>query len=128
MKQPSPNAPRCRIALVSTGGTIEKTYDEFAGVLENKVSVLDLMLSQLQLDGVEIQRVPLMNKDSLEMTPEDHRLIADTVLKFTKSHAGVIVVHGTDRLAVTGDHLVEQRDAVAQAAFGFAGDRLEHVL
>jgi len=77
-------------------------------VLENKVSVLDLMLSQLQLDGVEIQRVPLMNKDSLEMTPEDHRAIGDTVVTYARSHEGVVVVHGTDRLAVTGEHLVER--------------------
>ena len=41
-----------RIALISTGGTLEKTYDEFAGVLENRLSVLDLMLTSLQLQGV----------------------------------------------------------------------------
>ena len=66
------------IALISTGGTIEKTYDELQGVLENKVSVLDVMLASLQLLGIEIVRVPLMNKDSLDMSPEDHRLIAET--------------------------------------------------
>ena len=105
---PHAAAPRCRVALVSTGGTIEKTYDELEGVLENKVSVLDLMLSRLQLDGIEIQRVPLMNKDSLEMTDEDHQRIGDTVARFARSHDGVVVVHGTDRLAVTGDHLHER--------------------
>ncbi len=31
-----------RIALISTGGTIEKTYDELSGVLANGVSVLDV--------------------------------------------------------------------------------------
>ena len=61
-----------RIALISTGGTIEKTYDELAGVLQNRASVLDVVLATLQLDGVEIIRMPLMNKDSLEMTPQDH--------------------------------------------------------
>ena len=30
------------IALISTGGTIEKTYDELRGVLSNQVSVLDI--------------------------------------------------------------------------------------
>ena len=35
---------RKRIAIISTGGTIEKTFDELAGVLENRVSVLDLLL------------------------------------------------------------------------------------
>ena len=42
-----PNHMTRRIALISTGGTIEKTYDELRGVLENQVSVLDVMLASL---------------------------------------------------------------------------------
>ena len=96
-----------RIALISTGGTIEKTYDELSGVLANHVSVLDVMLHSLELRGVEVQRVALMNKDSLEMTPEDHTLIAEAATRMATQHAGVIVVHGTDRLAVSGERVVE---------------------
>jgi L-asparaginase len=96
-----------RVALISTGGTIEKTYDALRGVLENKVSVLDVMLASLELRGVAVTRVPLMNKDSLEMTPADHTLIAETVGAFAKGHDGVVVVHGTDRLAASGDRCVE---------------------
>ena len=50
-----------QIALISTGGTIEKTYDELEGVLHNEFSVLDVMLASLQLEGVEIVRVPLLS-------------------------------------------------------------------
>jgi L-asparaginase len=96
-----------RIALISTGGTIEKTYDELRGVLENQVSVLDIMLASLELRGVAIHRVPLMNKDSLDMSPEDHTLIAQTAGRLAEQHAGVVVVHGTDRLAVSGERIVE---------------------
>jgi L-asparaginase len=96
-----------RIALISTGGTIEKTYDELSGVLANHVSVLDVMLASLELRGVDVQRVQLMNKDSLEMTPEDHTLIASTAAQLASAMAGVVVVHGTDRLAVSGDRVVE---------------------
>src|SRR3954462_14944578 len=96
-----------RIALISTGGTIEKTYDELSGVLANQVSVLDVMLASLELRGVEVQRVPLMNKDSLEMSAEDHTLIAETAARLARETDGVIVVHGTDRLAVSGDRVVE---------------------
>ena len=95
------------IALISTGGTIEKTYDELRGVLSNQVSVLDIMLASLELRGVDIQRVQLMNKDSLEMSPEDHTLIAETAGRLAAAHAGVVVVHGTDRLAVSGHRVVE---------------------
>ena len=96
-----------RIALISTGGTIEKTYDELEGVLSNEVSVLEVMLSQLRLDGIDIERVRLMNKDSLEMTPEDHDLIATTALAKASEFDGVIIVHGTDRLAETGQRIYE---------------------
>ena len=95
------------IALISTGGTIEKTYDELRGVLSNQVSVLDIMLATLELRGVEVHRFQLMNKDSLEMSPEDHTLIAETAGRLAESHAGVVVVHGTDRLAVSGERVVE---------------------
>ncbi len=96
-----------RIALISTGGTIEKTYDELRGVLTNEVSVLDVMLAQLELRGVDLERVSLMNKDSLDMTPADHDLIATTAGELAGRHDGVVVVHGTDRLAVTGERIVE---------------------
>ena len=96
-----------RIALISTGGTIEKTYDELSGVLANHVSVLDVMLVSLELRGVEVQRVQLMNKDSLDMTPADHTLIAETAARMAQALSGVVVVHGTDRLASSGDRVVE---------------------
>ena len=94
---------KSRICIISTGGTIEKTYDELQGVLSNKVSVLDVMLATLELRGVEIVRIPLMNKDSLEMSPQDHDLIARTAGTMAEAHDGVVIVHGTDRLAVTGE-------------------------
>lgn len=94
---------RKRIAILSTGGTIEKTYDELAGVLTNELSVLDVMLSRLQLDGVDLERVRLMNKDSLEMTAADHELIAASAIEHANASDGVIIVHGTDRLAETGN-------------------------
>jgi L-asparaginase len=96
-----------RIALISTGGTIEKTYDELSGVLANHVSVLDIMLVSLELRGIEVQRVSLMNKDSLDMSAEDHTLIAETAARLAAETNGVVVVHGTDRLAVSGDRVVE---------------------
>lgn len=108
-----------RIALVSTGGTIEKTYDQQSGVLSNRepgdlrtsddahrLSVLDVMLATLVLRGIAIQRVALMNKDSLDMTPDDHTLIAETAIRLASQADGVVVVHGTDRLATSGERIV----------------------
>lgn len=99
-----------RICIISTGGTIEKTYDELEGVLHNRVAVLDVLLASLVLPHLEIARVPLMNKDSLDMSEADHTLIAETAGAMAKAHDGVIVVHGTDRLTVTGERMVELLD------------------
>jgi L-asparaginase len=96
-----------RIVLISTGGTIEKTYDALEGVLHNEVSVLDILLARLHLEGIDVVRVPLMNKDSLTMTEGDHTLIAKTAGSMAEAHDGVVIVHGTDRLAQTGDRIVE---------------------
>lgn len=96
-----------QIAVMSTGGTIEKTYDELQGVLHNKVSILDVMLASLELRGIEIVRTQLMNKDSLDMNPSDHKKIASTVASIMTTYDGVVIVHGTDRLTVTGDHLCQ---------------------
>lgn len=95
-----------RIALLSTGGTIEKTYDALRGVLENRVSVLDVMVASLELRGVDIERVQLMNKDSLEMTESDHDAIARVTLEKAGEVDGVVIVHGTDRLAKTGERVL----------------------
>ncbi|PKN59300.1 MAG: hypothetical protein CVU56_01155 [Deltaproteobacteria bacterium HGW-Deltaproteobacteria-14] len=109
-----PSAPRLakrprmtkRICIISTGGTIEKTYDELDGILSNGVSVLDVMLAGLMHDGLELARVPLMNKDSRDMSDADHSLIARTAGTMAESFDGVIVVHGTDTLTQTGDRMV----------------------
>lgn len=95
-----------QIVLLSTGGTIEKTYDAFSGVLANRVSVLDVMLSRLELRGVDLRRVALMNKDSLEMDEADHDLIAEWAHKEARQADGVVVVHGTDRLAKSGERVL----------------------
>ena len=75
-------------------------------MLSNRVSVLDVMLGSLELRGVDLVRIPLMNKDSLEMSDDDHALIARVAGEQAAQHDGVVVVHGTDRLALSGERVV----------------------
>ena len=96
------------IAILSTGGTIEKTYSEASGILANDRSVLEIMLGQLILEGVSIDRVPVLNVDSLDMTDEDHERIVKVAAAYAESHDGLVITHGTDRLPHTGDLLVER--------------------
>ena len=59
------------VAVLTTGGTIEKTYDETDGSLRNVRSVLDQLLLELRLPELDVTHVPVMSKDSLDMTPAD---------------------------------------------------------
>ena len=59
-----------RIALVTTGGTIEKTYDEQTGELGNRHSIVRRMLGELRLEGTELTVREVLSKDSLELTAE----------------------------------------------------------
>lgn len=101
------NAPK-RIAMLTTGGTIAKTYNEADGTLGNEVCVLDLMLASLVLRGVVVDRVPVMNKDSLDMTEADHGRIAKIAKAYCETHEGVVIVHGTDRLSETGERVFRE--------------------
>lgn len=92
-----------RLGLISTGGTIEKTYQPRSGELKNETSVLDHMLAYLELPEITFERIRLMNVDSLEMNADDHELIATSALEVAARTDGVIVVHGTDRLAESGE-------------------------
>jgi L-asparaginase len=97
-----------RIAILSTGGTIEKTYNESDGTLGNQRSVLEILLASLVLHGVTIDRIPVMNVDSVEMTDAEHERIVKVAAAYCESHHGLLITHGTDRLAKTGELLVER--------------------
>lgn len=59
------NIERNNITIISTGGTIEKVYDEKEGKLENQQSVLEEMFAKLRLPELKFNHIPLMSKDSL---------------------------------------------------------------
>ena len=91
-----------RLTIISTGGTIEKTYDADHGGLRNQEHVLDVMLEHLELPSVVVARNALMNKDSLDMTDEDRLAILAAVRESVAESDAIVVVHGTDRLVETG--------------------------
>jgi L-asparaginase len=93
-----------KIALITTGGTIEKTYDEQTGELANRRSIVRRMLAELRLEETEVEVREVMSKDSLEMTAADREEIVDAV-RAAAAVDGVVVLHGTDTLAQTGECL-----------------------
>jgi L-asparaginase len=94
-----------RIAILTTGGTIEKTYDETDGKLRNVASVLESVLSYLRLPTAETRHLAVMSKDSLDLTDADREQIVAAVREALSSSDAVLVVHGTDTLSVTGELL-----------------------
>jgi len=97
------------VVLLTTGGTIEKTYDERDGILENRRSIVRLMLRNLRLEETRIHSRELMSKDSLLMTDADRDLIVDAVRAACSENpapCGVVILHGTDTLCLTGERLL----------------------
>jgi L-asparaginase len=96
------------ITLITTGGTIEKTYDEQTGELANRRSIVRRMLSELRLEEAEVNVLELMSKDSQFMTDGDRVRIMEVVRAMCGvGEGGIVILHGTDTLAVTGEYLCE---------------------
>ena len=96
------------IIVITTGGTIEKVYDESTGALLNRHSQLRSMLKKLRLPYTKVQQHELLWKDSLEMTEQDRQAILETVQSYLGDKRPVIILHGTDTMAVTGQYLYDR--------------------
>jgi len=90
------------IIIFTTGGTIDKTYFDIkneyhvgepqaAGVLERANVVVDYKV------------VPIMQKDSLDLTDQDRQTIHRAVA--TVASERMIITHGTDTMVRTARHL-----------------------
>lgn len=104
-----------RITLITTGGTIEKTYDERTGMLANQQSIVRRMLHRLRLEDTTVNVIELMSKDSLEMNDEDRSRIVEIVRAMGADDddgqtTGIVILHGTDTLELTGETLVKEID------------------
>ena len=93
------------IYVLTTGGTIEKVYSEHTGAVSNASSKIDRYLGLLRLPDVEVNVVPLMNKDSLELSDADRILILGMVRAILKEKAPIVITHGTDTMVETGLYL-----------------------
>lgn len=98
-----------RVMVLTTGGTIEKTYNELDGSLRNIGSPFEQILAAFRRPTVQIVHRAVMNKDSLDMTDADRDRIAAAVDEVSDEFDAVLVVHGTDTLTVTGDRLCATR-------------------
>ena len=90
------------IYVLTTGGTIEKVYSEQTGSVSNVNNKIQRYLQMLRLPDSQVKVMPLLNKDSLEMTDSDRELILGTVKGLLGENAPIIITHGTDTMVQTG--------------------------
>ncbi len=81
--------------ILITGGTLDKQYNPINGELIFSQSSVSDMLVQSR-STVAIELVPLMLKDSLDMTDEDRQLISQACNDCSDSQ--IVITHGTDTM------------------------------
>lgn len=100
--------------ILTTGGTIEKVYDEFEGSLENRDTIVkNKILQKLRLPYTEIIVKQILSKDSLYMDDNDREFILKSIKTHEKGKNPIVVLHGTDTLEVTARHCFERHPEVS---------------
>jgi L-asparaginase len=93
------------IYVLTTGGTIEKMYSEQAGTVVNDTNKIGQYLDMLRLPDRKVEVIPVMNKDSLQMTDADRAELAARIQPLLASGCPIVVTHGTDTMTETGLYL-----------------------
>lgn len=97
-----------KVIIITTGGTIEKTYDEIEGSLQNRETIIRHRIEDgLRLPYTEIEVKSVMAKDSLDMDEDDRKIILGAVREFSKNGHPIVILHGTDTMQQTAE-LVEK--------------------
>ena len=94
-----------KITIITTGGTISKTYNEYSQVLSNERPQIEFIVKTLRLPDLEIEYHHLFDKDSLHMDDADRQFILEAVSAAAQSAEAVVIIHGTDTLENTGEYL-----------------------
>lgn len=90
------------IRIFATGGAFDKAYNELTGTLFFQDSHVPEML-RLGRRLLDVQVRTLMMIDSLEMTEDDRRIIAEHCQNSAESR--IVITHGTDTMVETAKHL-----------------------
>ncbi|MBE0500862.1 MAG: asparaginase [Desulfuromonadales bacterium] len=91
------------IEILTTGGTIDKVYfDAKSSFQVGEPQILEV-LREANLT-IDCRIRPLLQKDSLEMTPEDRAEIRRAVAE--SESAQIVITHGTDTMIETGRALL----------------------
>ncbi len=90
------------IRFITTGGTIDKIYFDALSQFEVGESVLNDMLGEA-LVHIDYEIVPLLQKDSLEISDDDRRQLRNYIENDDARQ--YVVTHGTDTMPETAEAL-----------------------
>jgi len=92
------------IRFITTGGTIDKVYFDALSQFEVGDSPIKQVLSE-GLVEVDYDIVPLLQKDSLEMTDADREKLREFIASDDATR--YVITHGTDTMPETADALAD---------------------
>lgn len=98
-----------QLAIITTGGTIDKTYFDAKSDYQIGAPQIGEILTQLEV-AFEFSVIPILRKDSLEITAADRELIRNTIAAQPQKY--VLVTHGTDTMVETASALADIQDKV----------------
>ncbi|MCH8497914.1 MAG: asparaginase [Marinobacter sp.] len=95
------------IAVITTGGTIDKIYHDAASDFQVGDSLLPRILQEAGVEQVE-SVTEALRKDSLEMTAADRQHVLALVQASNARH--ILITHGTDTMVDTAQVLAAVAD------------------
>ncbi len=100
--------------VLTTGGTIEKIYDEFEGSLQNRDTIVkNKILQKLRLPYTDITVKQIMSKDSLYMDDKDREFILNSIRLHEKGKNPIVILHGTDTMDLSTKYCHEHHPEVS---------------
>lgn len=92
------------LLIVTTGGTIDKVYFDAKSDYQVGEPQIGRILEELGV-AFRFHVIPLLRKDSLEMTDSDRQLLRSTIAAQQEAH--VLVTHGTDTMVESARALAD---------------------
>ena len=95
------------IRILTTGGTFDKIYYDAKSEFHFGEPIVAELLREANV-SFEYEVESLMQKDSLDITDDDRRLIRDAITRVSGDR--ILLIHGTDSMVDTASHLLDISD------------------
>jgi L-asparaginase len=112
------------IQLFLCGGTIDKTYFPDREVFDFSETHIHQMMDQARIFGLELEITELLQKDSMEMTNEDRKIILENCIASEAKR--ILIMHGTSTMTETAEYI--QKNMPEDKTIVFVGSLLPYEL